>query len=64
MNSRDENSTQFEAVGPTEPTRLGPRETAVEVHFDLLATKMSFKLPSFACLVTENEIALYVLVMG
>jgi hypothetical protein len=32
-------------------------ETAVEVTFDLLPTKMRFKLPSFCCLVTENNIS-------
>jgi hypothetical protein len=49
----------FKAVGPTEPVRMGRRETAVEVYFDLVPTKMRFNLPAFPCLVTENNISYY-----
>ncbi len=53
---------RFEAFGPTEPVRLDPAEygerkkATVEVTFDLLPTRMAFHLPSFPCMVTENNI--------
>jgi len=55
-------SRKFEAVGPTEPVKMeaaefGERKKAsVEVYFDLLPTSMRFYLPSFPCMVTENNI--------
>ncbi|MHC4207167.1 MAG: hypothetical protein ACYSTT_21135, partial [Planctomycetota bacterium] len=48
--------TEFKAFGPTEPIRLGRSETAVKVTFDMLPTSMSFDLPAFPRLVTENGI--------
>jgi hypothetical protein len=53
---------RFEVIGPTKPVRLEPAEfgerkkAAVEVTFDLLPTSMRFHLPSFPCMVTENNI--------
>ena len=48
---------RFEAVGPTEPVKLEPQKKgAVEVYFDLVPTSLSFDLPAFPCMVTENNI--------
>ena len=53
---------EFKAIGPTEPVKMeaaefGERKKAsVEVYFDLLPTSMRFYLPSFPCMVTENNI--------
>jgi hypothetical protein len=54
--------SRFEATGPTEPVRQDPaifgerKKPSVEVTFDLLPTSMRFHLPSFPCMVTENNI--------
>ena len=52
---------RFSAQGNTDPNhRASARKRAeVEVGFDLLPTKMRFNLPSFPCLVTENNISYY-----
>ena len=47
---------EFKAVGPREPVKMGRRETAVEVYFDLVPTSLRFTLPSFPSMVTENGI--------
>ncbi|MHC4913402.1 MAG: hypothetical protein ACYTE5_10475, partial [Planctomycetota bacterium] len=47
---------EFKAVGPTEPVKMGRREMAVEVYFDLVPTSLRFTLPSFPSMVTENGI--------
>lgn len=53
---------RFEAVGVTKPVKLQPekfgmkKKAAVEVYFDLLPASMRFHLPSFPCMVTENNI--------
>jgi len=48
---------KFEALGPTEPVKPEPMETGVvEVFFDLLPTSMRFNMPSYPCMVTENNI--------
>ena len=40
-----------------EPAEFGERKkAAVEVYFDLVPTSMRFHLPSFPCMVTENNI--------
>ncbi len=60
-------SEKFYAVGTSEPTvkylekpsSPVPRElrrVAVEVHFDLVPTKMRFSMPCYPCMVTENDI--------
>jgi len=60
-------SEEFYAVGTSEPTvkylekpsSPVPRElrrVAVEVHFDLVPTKMRFSMPCYPCMVTENDI--------
>ena len=60
--ARQTQANRFEATGPTEPVRLDPAEyggrkkPAVTVTFDLLPTSMRFHLPSFPCMVTENNI--------
>jgi hypothetical protein len=52
----------FKAVGLMEPMRqdraeFGERKKpSVEVYFDLLPTSMRFHLPSFPCMVTENNV--------
>jgi len=48
----------FKATGNTDPNRRAPREKQGEVvvTFDMLPTTMSFNLPSFCCMVTENGI--------
>jgi hypothetical protein len=49
--------SEFRAIGPTEPVKLPPRQKgAVKVTFDLVPTSMSFDLPAFPCMVTENNI--------
>jgi hypothetical protein len=49
--------SEFTAVGPTEPVKLPPRQQgAVKVTFDLVPTSMSFDLPAFPSMVTENNI--------
>lgn len=49
--------SEFRATGPRMPVKLPPREKgAVQVTFDLVPTSMSFDLPSFPCMVTENGI--------
>jgi hypothetical protein len=52
---------EFKAVGNTDPDLRTPKNKRGEVviTFDLLPTKMSFNLPSFPCLVTENNISYY-----
>ncbi len=52
---------EFKAEGNTDPDhRADPRKKGeVIVTFDLLPTRMSFNLPSFPCLVTENNISYY-----
>jgi len=54
-------SQTFEAEGNIDPEHRAPSEKRGEVvvTFDLLPTKMSFNLPSFPCLVTENNISYY-----
>jgi hypothetical protein len=52
----DSKPREFKAVGPTEPVKMGRRETAVEVYFDLAPTSLRFTLPSFPSMVTENGI--------
>lgn len=48
---------RFEAVGPTEPVKMERGlKGAVKVYFDMLPTSMSFNLPAFPCMVTENNI--------
>ena len=48
----------FGAEGPTEPVRLPPKsKVSVTVTFDLIPTTMSFNLPSFPSMVTENGIS-------
>ena len=55
--SEESGPHEFQATGPTEPVQLAPRQNGVvRVSFDLLPTTMSFDLPSFPCLVTENGI--------
>jgi len=51
----------FKAVGNTDPDHRASRgkRGEVVVTFDLLPVKMSFNLPSFPCLVTENNISFY-----
>jgi len=51
----------FKAVGNSNPDHQAERlkRGEVVVTFDLLPTKMSFNLPSFPCLVTENNISFY-----
>jgi hypothetical protein len=51
----------FKAEGNTDPDHRAPsqKKGEVVVTFDLLPTKMSFNLPSFPCLVTENNISYY-----
>jgi hypothetical protein len=45
----------FEAIGPRTPTQLSPGQVgAVKVTFDLLPTTMSFDLPWYYCMVSEN----------
>jgi hypothetical protein len=54
--------TRFRAIGLKEPERQDPAEfgergkPSVEVFFDLVPTTMRFHLPSFPCMVTENNI--------
>ena len=49
--------SEFRAIGPTEPVKLPPRQQgAVTVTFDLVPTSMSFDLPAFPSMVTENNI--------
>ncbi|UCE62898.1 MAG: hypothetical protein JSU59_08420, partial [Nitrospirota bacterium] len=52
---------RFEARGNTDPDHRAPAQKRGEVvvSFDLLPTQMSFNLPSFPCLVTENDISYY-----
>jgi len=52
----DSKPREFKAVGPTEPVKMGRREIAVEVYFDLVPTSLRFMLPSFPSMVTENGI--------
>ncbi len=47
---------QFKAVGPSKPVKMGFRDKAVEVFFDLVPTSMRFILSAFPCMVTENGI--------
>ena len=51
----------FKAEGNTDPDHRAERlkRGEVVVTFDLLPTRMSFNLPSFPCLVTENNISFY-----
>jgi len=50
--------SEFRAEGPTEPVKLPPRQKgAVTVTFDLIPTTMSFNLPAFPSMVTENGIS-------
>ena len=51
----------FKATGNTDPEHRPPerKRGEVVVTFDLLPTHMSFNLPSFPCLVTENGISFY-----
>lgn len=49
--------SEFSATGPIEPVKLPPQKKgAVKVTFDLVPTRMEFDLPSFPCMVTENNI--------
>lgn len=50
--------TTFEAKGPTHPVKINPRQFkgAVQVTFDLIPTTMSFDLPWYYCMVTQNGI--------
>jgi len=52
---------RFEALGNTDPNHRASRRTRGEVvvTFDQMPTRMSFNLPSFPCLVTENKISYY-----
>lgn len=52
---------KFKATGNTDPNHRAERlkRGEVVVTFDMLPTKMSFNLPSFPCLVTENGILYY-----
>ncbi len=54
-------SSEFKAEGNTNPDHQAPKNKRGEVvvTFDLLPTRMSFDLPSFPCLVTENNISYY-----
>ncbi|MHC4423247.1 MAG: hypothetical protein ACYSWR_01075 [Planctomycetota bacterium] len=60
--AHERKATPFEAIGLTEPVKLDPvefgerKKASVEVYFDLLPTSMRFYLPSFPCMVTENNI--------
>lgn len=48
---------QFAAVGPAQPVRRPPHEQGtIKVTFDLLPTTMSYDLPTFFFMVTENGI--------
>ena len=60
-------SQKFYAVGesepivkylqePSSPVPRQLRKVAVEVHFDLVPTKMRFSMPCYPCMVTENDI--------
>jgi hypothetical protein len=51
----------FKATGNTDPDHRSPKRMRGEVvvTFDQLPTKMSFNLPSFPCMVTENDISYY-----
>lgn len=62
VRARKTRGDRFEAVGVTEPAIQDPakfgerKKPSVEVYFDLLPTTMRFHLPSFPCMVTENNI--------
>ncbi len=61
-----DNINKFYAIGPDEPivVYLKPgwpvpgelKKVAVEVHFDLVPTKMRFSMPCYPSMVTENNI--------
>ena len=59
--SPSESKGVFNAEGNTDPDHRAPRRKKGEVvvTFDLLPTRMNFNLPSFPCLVTENNISYY-----
>ena len=49
----------FKAIGNSDSEKRAEKLKTGEVvvTFDLLPTKMSFNLPSFACMVSENNIS-------
>ena len=49
---------KFAATGPAQPVKLDRSQFkgAVKVTFDLLPTSMSFDLPWYFCMVTQNGI--------
>jgi hypothetical protein len=59
--SEEKPGREFKATGNTDPDHRAPgrKRGEVVVTFDQLPTKMSFNLPSFPCLVTENGISYY-----
>jgi len=59
--SSSHSATEFKAIGNTDPDYRPPRRHKGEVivTFDLLPVIMRFNLPSFPCLVTENNISYY-----
>ena len=61
LSCRNDTVRLFKAVGNSDPDHRAPKRKRGEVvvTFDLLPAKMSFNLPSFPCLVTENNISFY-----
>lgn len=48
---------EFKAVGPREPVKVAPwTQGAVEVFFESQPTSLRFNMPSYPCMVTENNI--------
>jgi hypothetical protein len=60
-NSEPITQSTFKAFGNTDPDHRAEKRKRGEVivTFDQLPAKMSFNLPSFPCLVTENNISYY-----
>jgi hypothetical protein len=62
VNAQNLHINRFEAIGINKPLRLDSaqfgerKKPAVEVHFDLLPISMKFYLPSFPCMISENNI--------